>query len=191
MQITEGLFWINRLVDGLFVVDMVCQFFLVPPEIGQAGLKPDSDLRTLIAQNYLRGWFIIDFLSIFPWDYVTYVAEQQAGSSSDTKVIRLLRIVRLARLAKILRVMRASRIIARYDDRVGISFVKFRIVKYTCTVLISSHWCACLLRMVPLLEGRENDNWILRYFGTNDVAPIRVYNAGASLMYPASVPPGI
>ena len=61
----------------------------------------------------------------------------------------------MARAPQVVRVLRASRIIARYDDRVGISFVKFRIGKYITIVLLMSHWLACVLRLVTLIEGDE------------------------------------
>ena len=76
-------------------------------------------------------------------------------------MVRLLRMARLARLAKVLKVLRSSRIVARYDDRVGLSFVKLRIAKYMLLILISTHWVACFLRLVPLIEDSET-SWIRR-----------------------------
>lgn len=73
--------------------------------------------------------------------------------------------------------MRASRIIARYDDRVGISFVKARIVTYILIVVFCSHWLACILKLTVVIEADESANWILAYFGHNDVNPGTQYIA--------------
>jgi len=177
--IEDLLFWINRMVDTAFVIDMFCQFVLIPHDVDAStyvGLVDVSELRWTLAKSYMRGWFTIDFFSVLPYDFFTWWIESSI-SKADVSILRLIRIIRLTRLAKILRVLRASRIIARYDDRVGISFVKFRIMKYSFSVLICSHWCACLLRLVTLVEGNPDKNWIFDYFGTMDVEPIRVYNA--------------
>ena len=72
---------------------------------------------------------------------------------------------------QILRVLRASRIIARYDDEIGISFVHLKIITYSCLLVVSVHWCACLYRLVVLLEDSP-ENWIQTYFGTMDVEPM-------------------
>ncbi len=72
--------------------------------------------------------------------------------------------------------LRTSHVIARYDDRVGISFVKLRIVKYVCILLLAAHWLACALRLCVEIEANETDNWIYAYYGTMEKEPIEVYN---------------
>lgn len=174
VSIYEMLFWVNRLVDAFFLGDMVCQFYLIPQDF-DLQTTDVKNLHWTLGINYLKGWFTIDFLSIFPYDFLTWYIEQTI-ENADVSILRLMRIIRLTRLAKILRVLRASRIIARYDDNVGISFVKFRITKYCLLIICSVHWFACMLRLVTLIEGDETNNWIMAYYGTMDVPPGEVYN---------------
>lgn len=73
-----------------------------------------------IAKAYLRGWFIIDFVSSIPFDYLTLFArtgEEGTGlSPSLIKASRALRIVRLTKLLSLLRLLRISRML-RYLQR--------------------------------------------------------------------------
>ena len=55
----------NRLVDLLFLFDMVIAFHVAYPE-NVAGTTVWVMRRDLIRRHYLFGWFIIDFLSVLP-----------------------------------------------------------------------------------------------------------------------------
>jgi len=116
-SIDTGLFWFNRFIDLLFLIDMGLQFRTIPTEDGARALEYDENLGHNIAQRYFRGWFGIDLLSILPYDLMNMWAEDQEWARNIP--LQLLRCVRLSRLAKILRVIRASRIVARYDDEIG------------------------------------------------------------------------
>ena len=58
------LFVVNRVVDGIFIVDLFLQFFMIysvfDPETGTRWIE---DHRTIVL-GYLRGWFAIDLLSV-------------------------------------------------------------------------------------------------------------------------------
>ena len=79
----------------------------------------------LIAKNYLTGWFIIDFVSILPFDTLGMVME-----SEDISQLKIFRIVRLARLLKLLRVLRSSRIFKRWESRVGMQHSTTTMIKW-------------------------------------------------------------
>jgi len=176
---TDVLFWVNRVVDSCFMVDMICQFFMIPGDLDVGSMTADGTSRKLSAHlrdTYLKGWFFIDFISILPYDLISWLVESSAKDGGNVHVLRLMRIVKLARLFKTLRVLRVSRLVTRYDDRVGISFSKLRVWKYLFFTMISSHWLACMLRIVPIIEDDPSSNWIVGYFGSMDVPPFEVYN---------------
>ena len=67
----DPLFTVNRLIDLIFVKDMVMQFFLafrITTNGGGAGLLI-RNFRA-IRSNYLKSWFPIDLLSIIPFDLI-------------------------------------------------------------------------------------------------------------------------
>ena len=57
------LFVINRCIDGIFIIDIILQFFTAyPGRLTGAGAGWVTDQRTIV-MHYLRGWFAIDVLS--------------------------------------------------------------------------------------------------------------------------------
>ena len=64
----DSNFWVglNFSIDGLFLIDMILCFL-------NAYYTDEFELiedRVEIARNYLTGWFLIDFLAIFPFEKV-------------------------------------------------------------------------------------------------------------------------
>lgn len=86
--------------------------------------KRDGNGRLLnsfgeISMSYLKGWFVIDFLSIFPFEIV---GSAIGGGEDDESKLALLRIMRLARLLKLLRILRASRKLQRWRIQSGLRY---------------------------------------------------------------------
>ena len=71
--INSPLFVVNWLVNALFIVDMVMNFFIPYRESYRNGghlVKSHSQ----IAHHYLRTWFLIDLISVIPVDTILSVA---------------------------------------------------------------------------------------------------------------------
>ena len=49
-------------------------------------------------------------------------------------------------------------------------------LRYLFIIMLSTHWFACMFRLVPLVEADDENSWIVGYFGTADVDPLKVYN---------------
>jgi potassium voltage-gated channel Eag-related subfamily H protein 7 len=117
---------------------MIMQFFL--------WYRDDTDdYRGWIKTNpsimihYIRFWFIIDFVSIFPFDLLA-VTNSLDDSLNDLKVIR---IVRLCRLAKLARVARAGRMFRRWEAVLSFSYGMQSIIKFVFAILACAHLIAC------------------------------------------------
>jgi hypothetical protein len=100
-----GLFITNRVVDLLFILDLVLCFRLMYLD-SRTGQWVSSAHR--IAGHYVRGWFAIDFLSALPLDMLPWLIGN--GYSTLGGVARTVRLVRFARLA---RIFKAQRILKR------------------------------------------------------------------------------
>ena len=94
----------------------------------------------LIAKNYLTGWFVIDFVSILPFDTLGMVME-----SDDISQLKIFRIVRLARLLKLLRVLRSSRIFKRWESRVGMQHSTTTMIKWYVLATPYKHFTHSML----------------------------------------------
>ena len=92
------LFVVNRVVDGIFLIDMALQLFVVialdTPE-GTFYVKE----RKKIALRYLRGWFGLDLISILPFDLVGMLVG--SGDVARLKSIRLIRLFRLILISSV------------------------------------------------------------------------------------------
>mmetsp|Transcript_14004 Transcript_14004/g.29290 ORF Transcript_14004/g.29290 Transcript_14004/m.29290 type:complete len:654 (+) Transcript_14004:42-2003(+) len=182
-------FTVNRLLDAVFLKDMCMQFFLKvrlasSDSLGMVTLRNPHKIR----MRYLKGWFLIDFASIFPFDLVIelYNRSQQADGSAMSQRVKIVRLLRLLRLVKLVRILRSSRLILRWQNRFALSFSTQKLMKFTSLLLISSHWMACIWGLVGSTFGKdlcdENGNlidlvanplttedasWVTNLFGPN------------------------
>ena len=139
------LFVINRIVDAFFMVDLGLSFFLayqLPPHKGGAWV---IDQRQ-IARHYLCSWFPADLISVLPFDLAMSVGLFEGGGS----LLRLPRTIRLLRLVKLLRLMRASRILARWQASLGVSFAHMTMIQFMLITTFLVHLMACIWAYVGL-----------------------------------------
>ena len=145
------MFWINRSVDALFVIDIFLNFFvaIIDPEDGQLVFHHPTIIRT-----YLKGWFLIDVISVVPFDMVSmFFGSEEVGK------LKILRILRLLRLMKLLRILRAGRIFQRLETQYQIDYAQLELWKFVLLALVTSHWMACVFGIVADLEDAEH-NWL-------------------------------
>lgn len=152
LSIAEGFgpfFFLNLSVDSVFVFDFILQFFVMFPRETATGYVLVGNLRE-IRHHYLRNWFAVDFLSIFPFDLLASVGAL-SKSSIALKCVRILRLVKLTRLSS------AFRIFSRYEARMTIAYSTISLVKCFTCLLFVAHWLACLwcstLKMVSETGG--------------------------------------
>lgn len=154
------LFGFNRLVDTLFICDLILNFFFMveDPESGEI-VKDIHRIRAL----YFRGWFTCDILSVLPFESVSsglkYISP---GTGESLQSLKVLRVVRLLRLIKLLRVVRASRIFARWESSIGLSFSTISVLKFSLSMVLVSHWLACIFHLVPQFDEQPPyKNWLV------------------------------
>ncbi|CAB1318205.1 unnamed protein product [Coregonus sp. 'balchen'] len=106
-QTTTTWLIFNVASDTIFLVDLVMNFRtgIVNEESSEIILDPK-----VIKMNYLKSWFVVDFLSSIPVDYIFLIVEK--GFDSEVyKTARALRIVRFTKILSLLRLLRLSRLI--------------------------------------------------------------------------------
>ena len=72
-----------------------------------------------IACAYVKSWFVIDFVSCLPVQYIAYWNEIQNGNKGtrtdeNSGTFRLMKTLRLLRLGKMLRIAKFSRMLKKY-----------------------------------------------------------------------------
>ena len=149
-----GVLWaFNLVVNAVFAVDIVVQFFL--PIVDQ---KNGTVIRShrVLAHRYCTSWFLIDFFTVLPFDSLTLAVPQLRASdsacgSSGTVFLKGIKLLRVLRLVKIARVLRASRIIQRWESSLSISTSTRQLISAVGGFVLLFHWLACAWALLPQL----------------------------------------
>ena len=122
---TDDLEWtlINYAIDFAFLVDIFMSF-------NTAYYDKDFkivDNRFVIAYQYAKGWFLIDLLSIFPFELVALLETDNDNSLPDgsSEINELSRVARLGRIQKTLKLTRLIRVVKIFKNK-GRFFRYFR-----------------------------------------------------------------
>ncbi|XP_051977927.1 potassium/sodium hyperpolarization-activated cyclic nucleotide-gated channel 1-like [Xyrauchen texanus] len=157
--------WIifNVVSDTFFLMDLVLNFRtgIVYEENTEIILDPEK-----IKKKYLKSWFVVDFVSSIPVDYIFLIVEK--GIDSEVyKTARALRIVRFTKILSLLRLLRLSRLI-RYIHQweeifhmtYDLASAVMRIINLIGMMLLLCHWDGCLQFLVPMLQDFPSDCWV-------------------------------
>ena len=146
----DFLFVLNRLADIGFIIDMRLQFML--PQFIHAENVYIWD-KNIVAKNYLTGWFVIDVVSIIPYDVFALLGASGAQS------LKILRTVRLLRLVKLARVFKAAKIFSKVQNHFEWTFTMTYMIQMAVIIMVILHWFACFWGMLPGL-GDDEDTWV-------------------------------
>ncbi|XP_057204123.1 potassium/sodium hyperpolarization-activated cyclic nucleotide-gated channel 3 [Triplophysa rosa] len=165
--------WIvfNVVSDTFFLMDLVLNFRtgIVKEDNTEIILEPQQ-----IKIKYLRSWFVVDFISSIPVDYIFLIVETRIDSDFY-KTARALRIVRFTKILSLLRLLRLSRLI-RYIHQweeifhmtYDLASAMVRIVNLIGMMLLLCHWDGCLQFLVPMLQDFPADCWVSKNKMVND-----------------------
>uniref|UniRef100_A0A3B5B5T5 Potassium/sodium hyperpolarization-activated cyclic nucleotide-gated channel 1-like n=1 Tax=Stegastes partitus TaxID=144197 RepID=A0A3B5B5T5_9TELE len=165
--------WIvfNVVSDTFFLMDLVLNFRtgIVKEDNTEIILDPQQ-----IKIKYLRSWFVVDFISSIPVDYIFLIVETRIDSDFY-KTARALRIVRFTKILSLLRLLRLSRLI-RYIHQweeifhmtYDLASAMVRIVNLIGMMLLLCHWDGCLQFLVPMLQDFPADCWVSKNKMVND-----------------------
>ncbi|KAM4808854.1 potassium/sodium hyperpolarization-activated cyclic nucleotide-gated channel 1 isoform 1-T1 [Rhinophrynus dorsalis] len=157
--------WIifNVASDTVFLFDLFMNFRtgIVIEDNSEIILDPK-----VIKMNYLKSWFVVDFISSIPVDYIFLIVEK--GMDSEVyKTARALRIVRFTKILSLLRLLRLSRLIRYIHQWEEIFHMTYdlasavvRIFNLIGMMLLLCHWDGCLQFLVPLLQEFPPDCWV-------------------------------
>lgn len=156
------LFVVNRVVDMIFLIDVILQFFIMyPVNEGREGARWVTDRKT-IANNYLRGWFTLDVVSIgvSAFDYLALGTPFRCpGESNALGNLKVLRTLRALRLIKLTRLLRASRMLRRWEVRMAVNYSILALVKCATGVVLLSHWFACVRALIANMQDSILHSW--------------------------------
>ena len=150
---------IDEIVFGVFVIDICLSFTTAYYDEQILVTERDRCVR-----KYCKGWFIIDFLSTFPFDKIP-------GSGSVGQGAKLLRALRLVRLVKIARILKMSEFFEEYEDDLAINPGVLRLFKLFLLMGFAAHINACIFYRVADAKLENGDSWISSYCLMDDLNP--------------------
>lgn len=129
----------ERIFQVLFAIDIIIQF--------RTGVIVDRVLvqnPKWIAKSYLKSWFIIDFLSAFPFDLFGSFFYEILGVTDGLKILRLVRSVRIFELFRSLKLIAVG---GNHESTFRIldviNPVSFRLLFFVYWTSLFAHWIAC------------------------------------------------
>ena len=113
------------------------------------------------------GWFPLDLFSILPsiFDIVPLIEasspDNAEGSSAElAEKLSGFRAVRALRLVKLIRLIRASRMLARWQARIGLSHSAITSAKIIVMMSLSAHWYSCIFALQAVLHDDPAGTWL-------------------------------
>ena len=159
------LWWVNRVVDCLFLVDMFLQFFIMIRNHASKGGW--TSVHRKIARAYLCGWFVPDLVSVGSviFDLHPSFCPPDGAKGSSFPSARALRLFRLFRLTKLGRLLRGSKGFKSMIDKLALRSGTQALFEITVVVGVITHWLACFLVLQVTLANKPDplDSWLGRF----------------------------
>ena len=152
----NGLFCVNRLIDLIFLVDMVMCFVTAYRAKQADGGALVKNLR-MIRINYLKSWFLLDLLSVIPWEILQ---DLDFGNGEYFATFKFVRLIRILRMLKLLRIIKATRLYSHYESTLSWSYAYISLLKYSCILIFVGHWMACMWIMTAAMQDDTTHTWL-------------------------------
>ncbi|PKA47189.1 Potassium channel KOR1 [Apostasia shenzhenica] len=142
----RNLLFLDIAGQGVFFADFIVQFLVAyrDPHTYRMVYNPSA-----IAIRYFRSCFVVDFLSLFPWDLIYKVCGRK-------EQLRYLLWIRLCRVRKV------TDFFQKMEKDIRINYLFTRIVKLIAVELYCTHTAACIFYYLATTfpESKEGYTWI-------------------------------
>ncbi|KAK3271028.1 hypothetical protein CYMTET_20609 [Cymbomonas tetramitiformis] len=131
---------LDAIVDIVFIVDFFLCFrcaYIVHPAVVTDPKK--------IAIHYLTGFFLLDFLAVFPFDLVVSAG---GGDNGDT--------ITALKLSKLPRLMRLGKLMRKLDELAAANAL--RLIRLVIVLLMVAHWMACLYFFIGRMQTEGDES---------------------------------
>lgn len=165
VTIGSTIFIFETMIDFIFFFDMFVT-------LNSAYLDNNGHLetkRSTITKNYLTGFFVLDFLSIFPFWIFSDV--NSTNTHSLTRMIRIAKIARIFRISKLVTILRSV-----MDSKSMSSIIEFfltyqgatRLATIGYSIILIAHFISCIWYFIARIEGIYPDTWVARTYFDQD-----------------------
>lgn len=149
--------------DSIFFVDIVFNFrtgVITTEGVERVNLDP-----AYIARHYLRTWFLLDFLSTVPFDYICFLVDGAFDGWRRPDALSAIRLLHLAKLLGLLKLLRLSRLCRYLSSLQEHSFayssaVYLSLANLVGLMMLIAHWNGCLQFFVAMMQGFPEGSWV-------------------------------
>jgi len=155
-------YWVLELcIDIIFGLDMLLNFRIGYYQRTRLSFNHVVMDGRKIALHYMRLWFWLDLISVMPWYYMNFW--ENGDRHAAGRSIVLLRNVRMIRLIRLFKFIRIRRYFQNWHAQGGALShpLVSRLMRYFFLVMIVAHLMACVLFLIPQLEGVPEDSWVV------------------------------
>ena len=156
----ELLFFCDRFVDSVFMIDIVFNFRTAWIDIEGHMCYEWREC----AIKYMKGWLFVDIVSVIPYDLIELDTGDYANRSTEDQeqLLMLLKLLRILRIAKVMKILRAARILKRMEQQMSIKFGVVKLVKFFVLIIMVAHWMACTYYLAGSLQSdsTSHESWI-------------------------------
>ena len=143
--------------DVIFFIDIILSFFTAVSDENKIYHVTDKDK---IAKEYIKSWFIIDFISILPIDYIMLSSSNQATILARfARIGKLYKLIRMIRLAKVLKLLKSKKQVSQFTQKLRINQGKERLIFFTVFFVFFFHISSCLFIFIGTLDY-DTSSWM-------------------------------
>ena len=150
--------YIDVFIDIWFIIDIYLTFNTAY-QLGSHDLLITK--KKSVRLNYLKGFFIIDFLAVFPFEPIA--ALSQMGEDSNIEALAtfsVLKMLKLSRMVRVIRIAKVTKMFLDLEEKYGIDI---GIVKSYGTILSSLGYMLILIHFVACLQFISTNSWCYGY----------------------------
>lgn len=118
------------------------------------------DDHNIIAKEYVQSWFIIDTISIIPFDLL-FVFGNFNRLARVARIGKLYKIIRMTRMVRMLKIVKERNKLVKYLNeilKIGVGFE--RLLFMMLIFLVLQHVAACVWVFVARFDPTDKMNWI-------------------------------
>ena len=158
------LFYNDMILELIFFIDLLIQFITPFNDVNDNKVS----LLKLIAKNYVKGWFLIDFFSCFPFNTIIYIMNFKMKNLSLEDYYSLKSIFKFSSFNCAFKWLKLFRIFKffKFETLTDLTFISnskiIRVLKSAIIFLMLNHFSCCIWIYIGLLKFYSSNNWIIK-----------------------------
>ena len=166
-----GFSWIDITIIVILAIDIILTFFSAYTDSEENLVKNHRKIIT----RYLKGWFFIDVLSIFPFTLFIDIDKKNITKYSILpKSYRIVKCIELLRISKINSKGNVHHVTKYFLEKLKINANIERLLFFVLLFFLMNHLCACFWFLTAKLQDMDPDCWVVR-LGYVDCSNIELY----------------